>query len=326
MVVGSKGDKGGERLMVRWSLRAALLAALSLAPAWAQNGAQAQDDAPPPGSTAAVLAASTPADWRQPAPENLLYLDFAKPAGAGPHTPQRVIIELAPAIAPLTVANIRALTRAGWFNGLAVDRVQDNYVTQWGDGDGTRPWPPGIAKTLPPEWTANGAALTFTPLPDADSYARQTGYVDGFPAARDPASGRVWLAHCYAMVGVGRDMAPDSGNGGELYAVIGQAPRHLDRNIAVVGRVLKGMTLLSALPRGTGPLGFYETAGERLPLLRATLAADLPPDQREPLSVLRTDTATWAAYVQARRHRVESFFPVPADGVDVCNTLPPVRP
>ena len=49
-----------------------------------------------------------------------------------------------------------------------------------------------------------------------------------------------------AMVGVGRDLSPDTGTGGELYAVIGHAPRHLDRNIALVGRIVSGIEHMSA--------------------------------------------------------------------------------
>lgn len=315
-------------------MRAALSGAAILCGAalLAAGPLRAAEDAPAPGTTAAILAASRDSDWRQPDPENLVYLDLSAAPGSGPaETPggsagRRVIIELAPQFAPAHAANIRALIRAGWFDGLAVDRVQDNYVTQWGDADATRPVPPGVAAKLAPEFIHRGAIPAFTPLPDPDTYAPQAGYVDGFPAARDPARRESWLVHCYGMVGAGRDLALDSGNGGELYAVIGQAPRHLDRNITLVGRVLKGMALLSALPRGTGPLGFYETPRERLPITRAVLAADLPASERDPVSVLRTDTPTWAAYVQARRHRLESFFPVAADHVDVCNTLPPVRP
>jgi peptidylprolyl isomerase len=66
-------------------------------------------------------------------------------------------------------------------------------------------------------------------------------------------------------VGAGRDDPPES-DGTELYAVIGHAPRQLDRNVALVGRVLQGIELLSSLPRGSGEMGFYvpseATAGE----------------------------------------------------------------
>ena len=62
-------------------------------------------------------------------------------------------------------------------------------------------------------------------------YADEVGFSDGFPVARDPRNGKMWLAHRYGMVGAGRDNAPDSGGGTELYAVIGHAPRQLDRNV-----------------------------------------------------------------------------------------------
>ena len=39
-------------------------------------------------------------------------------------------------------------------------------------------------------------------------------------------------------------------------------PRHLDKNVTLVGRVIKGMELLSSLPRGTGDLGFFENQDE----------------------------------------------------------------
>src|SRR3546814_4709708 len=74
------------------------------------------------------------------------------------------------------------------------------------------------------------------------------------------------MAHCYGAVGAGRGMAADSSDGTELYVVDGQSPRQLDRNITLVGRVVDGMELLSVLPRGTGPLGFYEDATQRVPI------------------------------------------------------------
>ena len=127
------------------------------------------------------------------------------------------------------------------------------------------------------------------------------------------------------MVGAGRDNDVDSGGGTELYAVIGQAPRHLDRNVTLVGRVVSGMQQLSVLPRGTGALGFYEEANQRVPIKSVTVAADLPPAERTELEVLRTDTPTFQAYVEARRNRREEWFKVPAGRVDVCNLPIPVR-
>jgi peptidylprolyl isomerase len=151
------------------------------------------------------------------------------------------------------------------------------------------------------------------------------GFSGGFPAVRDAARGEAWLAHCYAMVGAGRDEAPDSGGGTELYAVIGHAPRHLDRNVTLLGRVVQGIEQLSSLPRGTGALGFYEKAAQRVPLRRVRMAADLPAAQRPVLEALRTDTATWTAFVDARRNRHESWFAEPTGHIEVCNVPLPVR-
>ena len=266
---------------------------------------------------AEVIAASSPADWRLLDPANTVYLTLDS---------GRVVIELAPAFAPEHAANIRTLVRGGYFDGLAVIRSQDNFVVQWGDPDGKRPL--GNARaTLPPEFTVPIAAATpFTVLPDVDGYAPQVGFVDGFPAARDPATGQAWLAHCYAMIGAGRGNEPDSGNGAELYVVTGHAPRQLDRNIALVGRVVQGMELLSTLPRGTGPLGFYEQPSQYVPIRSARLAADLPPGERLPLEVMRTDTPTFAALVESRRNRSDDWYRVPAGHIDLCNVPIPVRP
>jgi peptidylprolyl isomerase len=127
------------------------------------------------------------------------------------------------------------------------------------------------------------------------------------------------------MLGVGRGDAPESGNGSELYVVIGNAPRHLDRNVTVVGRVLEGVELLSTLPRGTAPLGFYADPKQYVPIRQMRLAADLPASERPALEVLRTDTPTFSAYVESRRNRRESWFVRPAGYVELCNVGIPVR-
>jgi peptidylprolyl isomerase len=297
----------------------------ALAVAFALLALPATADTPKPTPTAKeLIAKSKPDEWRTPDPANLLYMQL--PQG-------RVVIELAPHFSPQHAANIRTLVREHYFDGLAIIRVQDNFVTQWGDpndddnGDKSKIRSLGSAKrTLPPEYArAIDARLPWTPLPDGDVYAPQVGFSEGFPAARDPSSGKEWLVHCYGMVGVARDVAPDSGNGSSLYVAIGQAPRQIDRNLAIAGRVLEGMPYLSGLPRGTGPLGFYTQASQRLPILSVKLAADMPANQREPLQVLRTDSATFAAIIESKRNRRDAFYTLPAGKIDVCNIDVPVR-
>jgi peptidylprolyl isomerase len=135
----------------------------------------------------------------------------------------------------------------------------------------------------------------------------------------------VSLPHCYGYVGVARGLAPDTGSGSELYAVIGHAPRHLDRNIAVIGRVIDGIEHLSSLPRGTEPLGFYKEEAQRVPLVRAVLASRLPEGERPTFQYMDTASRSFDAYVRARANRKDDFFTEPAGGVDVCNAPVPVR-
>jgi peptidylprolyl isomerase len=138
------------------------------------------------------------------------------------------------------------------------------------------------------------------------------------------AGSLAWLVHCYGMVGVGRGDNPDTGTGAELYTVIGHAPRHLDRNIALAGRIVEGIENLSSLPRGTGPLGFYETEEERTPIASVRLASELPEAERPRFEVMRTDTETFRRYVNARANR-SGWFIRPAGAVDVCNVNLPIR-
>jgi peptidylprolyl isomerase len=136
----------------------------------------------------------------------------------------------------------------------------------------------------------------------------------------------MWLVHCYGMVGAGRDVAANSGGGTELYVVTGHAPRHLDRNATLIGRVVQGIELLSALPRGTGPLGFYERPEERAPIKTIRVAADVPAAERSALEVMRTDTPTFQKLIESRRNRPEDWFHVQAGHIELGNVPIPVRP
>jgi peptidylprolyl isomerase len=242
-------------------------------------------------------------------------------------------MELDPPYAPLHVANIRTLVRERYFDGVAIVRVQDDFVAQWDDpeaddgGDRHKIRSFGKAKaTLPPEFTQPIApALPWVGLPDGDVYAPEVGFSGDFPAARDPAANETWLVHCYGTLAVARDNPPDSGNGSALYVAIGQPPRRLDRNLTVVGRVLVGMDELSALPRGHGPLGFYAHPKNRTPILDIRVAADLPSSQRPNIEVLRTSSPTFQRLLDAARNRHDAFYRTPPGKVDVCAVPAPVR-
>jgi cyclophilin family peptidyl-prolyl cis-trans isomerase len=267
-----------------------------------------------PVTVADLLTGSPAGDWRAPNPDDTLYLELAR---------GRVVIELATQVAPQHVANLKMLVRSHYFDGLAIIRVQDNYVVQWDDPDHRRPVPADVRPAV--EFTVDQrAAARFEPLPDRDLFASEVGFVDGFPAARDRRTHTVWLAHCYGMVGAGRDDPPES-DGTEMYAVIGHAPRQLDRNVALFGRVLKGMELLSSLPRGSGEMGFYVASESPVPITSMRLAADVPAAERTPIEVLRTDSATFRSVLEQRRNRHESWFKFNPGHIDLCNVPLPVR-
>lgn len=268
-------------------------------------------------SLAELLQGSPAADWRAIEPENTLYLEI--PGG-------RVVIELAPAYAPANVAAVKALVREGYFDGAAIIRSQDNYVVQWARGEDDPRAKAMAGKKVKPEFRrVMDGGLPFTRLAYVDTYAPEVGFSAGFPVARDPRVRETWLVHCYGSVGVGRDNAADSGNGAELYAVIGQSPRNLDRNITLVGRVVQGIEKLSVMPRGSGPMGFYEKPSEWTPITSTRVAADVPAAERPELQALRTESATFKALVASRASRKEEWFKEPVGKIGICNVPLPVR-
>jgi peptidylprolyl isomerase len=282
----------------------------------AVSGAPAAKPLPKSITMSELLASTKPTDWRQPNPDNTLYLSLAT---------GKVVIELNPEFAPRHVANILKLAHAHWYDGLAVVRVQDNFVAQFGDPFNSKP--DVGEKRLPAEFTRSAADLPLVRLKDPDTYAREVGFTNLAPAARNGAGGdaEAWPVHCYGAVGVGRDNDPSTAIGTELYVVIGQAPRQLDRNTAIVGRVIFGMEHLSSLMRGTGEIGFYEQPEQREPIRSVRVASELPASERLPLEVLRTDTPTFQKLIEIRRNRRDAWYKVPAGRIDVCNVPIPVR-
>ncbi|MBZ0087037.1 MAG: peptidylprolyl isomerase [Thermomonas sp.] len=302
---------------MRLALLALALAAAVIAPAVAQDAG-----APPKPRTAQEIIDAAPASaWRDLDPANTLYMELAT---------GRVIIELAPGFAPEHVANIKTMAKGGFWDGLTIYRSQDNFVVQFGDAEGeeagkAKPYPAGTKTHLPAEFTRSDAGVRFDRLPDVDGWAPQVGFADGFPVGRDPQTGRMWMAHCYGVVGAGRNNAPDSSIGAELYAVIGQAPRALDHQLTVVGRVVQGMELLSVIPRGPAPMGFYTDPALRTPILSVKLASDVPAAQRTPLQLLRTDSQAFIDATEARRNRKDDFYTQPPGHIDLCGVPLPVR-
>lgn len=327
---------------------AALRAIAALTPLALLAAAPPPPASPSPGQ---IIEQAPEAHWTAIAASDLLVMELAPDASG---KPRRVVIQLIPA--PFSTGwtdNIRKLAAAKWWDGTAIVRVQDNYVVQWGDPDAedeakARPLPGGIGQV--PEsgyvagldafaaaveaWASSDdsaeaamaeASRADQPKPWAgpDAYAKTLDFFRGWPIAGNDES--VWPVHCYGMVGVGRNLSPDTGSGAELYTVIGHAPRHLDRNIAVVGRVVEGIEHLSSLPRGTGELGFYETAVERTVIRSVQPATALSEAERPRLEYLDSSSESFVRYADARANRKDAFFNIPAGGADICNIPVPMR-
>ena len=313
----------------------------------------AQEPAPIP-SPGEIAAAAPASDWIAIAPSDLLVMDLAPDAKG---QARRVVIQLMPA--PFSqgwIGNIRKLAAAHWWDGTSVNRVQDNYVAQWGDATEKKALPKGLMTVPESEYVVGvdmqsivgpkGVGHRYAPVPAGkltDSYARFSGFFEGWQVAGqhepdDPAFTNkgllpmlrdlptvVWPVHCYGMVGVGRNPSPDTGSGAELYTVIGHAPRHLDRNIALIGRVITGIEHLSSLPRGTGALGFYEDEKDRVPITSIRIASELPSADQPRYEYLSNQSDSFARYADARANRRDPFFIKPAGGADICNIPVPVR-
>lgn len=280
----------------------AAVAASSLG--WSVGGAAAA--APPPPNAAASSVAEE-GDWRPIADDALLVMTL--------EGGRRVVIRLAPDLAPEHVANIRRLARAHWWDGESVYRVQDNWVAQWGDATEKKPLPDGLKAVPLPEYDFPARPLAQT-LPRPDAYARAAGIsADGWPLAGDGQ--KSWIAHCYGTVGVARNDSPDTGTGAELFMPLGGSARRLDRNYTVVGRVIEGAGFLSALPRSSAPMGVYATAAERTPIVSVRLAADLPAAERPHYQYRAADNPRFAAMIDRKVHPAPPT--VALGGLDVCD-------
>ena len=301
-------------------MRLALAAALLALPVTAL----AQDAAEPP-TPASVVAAAPASAWKPIDPADLLVMDLAPDASG---KARRVVIQLIPP--PFSegwTSNIRKLAKAHWWDGTSVYRVVDNWVAQWGDADETKPLPEGVVSPLD-SYETGGVHRMIDAFAHGDflkdPYSPNAFILSGWPIASDDMRLSAWPIHCYGSVGVARD-TESTGTGSELYAVIGHAPRQLDRNIAVVGRVIEGIEHLSTLPRGKGEAGVYDDPVLRVPIVSVRLGSEVAEFPQPTFEYLASDSESFAEYVRVRANRQDDFYKVPAGGVDVCNVQVPIR-
>ncbi len=272
-------------------------------------------------SVGEILQQSPKDTWYMLNQDNLIYITLNNGA--------LVVMELNDTFAPKHAEQIRLLAKQAYWDNLPVYRVQDNYVVQFGGLDYEtdtmiKPLPDTIKK-LPAEFTIAENSIKITTLKDKEPYSDKVGFVDGFAVAVKDK--QAFLVQCYGVVGSARDNAPDSSQGSELYVIIGQPARHIDRQITVVGRVVHGMEHLSTLTRGAGSMGFFEK-GQDFPatIKSIRLGSQLPSHEQLQFEALRTDSQTFADVIDARRHlQGEWFAAAVSGGMGICDTRQTVR-
>ena len=267
--------------------------------------------------------------WNSLDPENTVYLQMQEGT---------VVIELNPVFAPKTVEHFKKLLEEQFYRGLSFYRVIDGFVAQGGDESDIDDNPSGTTlkaefeidwplKPKDREKAKHWTPMSWTPVQSDDLFAPFTGFIDGFPAARDQEkAGKAWLTHCPGTVAMARNNDPDSGNT-DFYIVIGQAPRYLDRNLTIFGRVVWGMDIVQRINRGpTLKNGIIEKDLDRSWIKRMRLAASLEEEEQLDIYVADTNSKGFEKMLKDRRNRNHEFFHrKPPKVLDICQVPVPAR-
>jgi peptidylprolyl isomerase len=262
------------------------------------GSAWAQEAAPTPAASAMVESA-----WRTVAPENLLVIDTSK---------GRILVELAPELAPGHVERIRLLAGRGFYDGQFWHRVIDQFMAQTGDplgnGEGQSPYP-----DLKAEFTFRRDAQTpFTAV--AAPAGAVVGFLHSLPVQTQPdavmattADKKVhaWGLYCPGVAGMARDEAPDSAN--SQFFLMRQPYPSLDKRYTIWGRVISGLDVVRALKFSPNPDGIVSDPDR---MTRVRVASELPAAERPTARVLDTASPQFRALAEAARQANGADFSV----------------
>jgi peptidylprolyl isomerase len=186
-----------------------------------------------------------------------------------------------------------------------------------------RPVPEGV-HPVAPEFTASPGSQSSasSPCRITMSTRRRWGFSTAF--RRHAITRTVWLAHCYGMVGVGRDDPPES-DGTEMYAVIGHAPGKSTATSRWSAACSRAWNCCPPCRAAAARWAFYVGAEKPVPILSVRIAADVPEAERTRIEVLRTESATFRAILDQRRNRREGWFKFNPAHIDLCNVPLPAR-
>jgi peptidylprolyl isomerase len=233
-------------------------------------------------------------DWRPLDPQNTLVIDTTK---------GRIVVVMRPELAPLAVARVKMLSRAGVYDGLMFHRVIDHFVDQTGNPNnhdgGTSNLP-----NLPPEFTSKLPASAIEAVATRNSDG-VTGFIGPNPVSAVPSDSRptvpTWGLYCAGVVGMGRQADPGTANS-EIF-FMRDTCRLLDRDYAIWGRVVQGLDVVRAITVGEPPV-----APDKM--IRVRVLADLPPAERPRLEVMDVRSPAFAHEIAtARQARGADFTP-----------------
>ncbi|MBA4001033.1 peptidylprolyl isomerase [Brevundimonas sp.] len=252
--------------------------------------------------------------WRDVAPENLWVIDTSK---------GRVLVELAPDVAPQAVERIQTLTRQGFYQNHAFHRVIRNFMAQSGDPTGTGAGGSELPD-VPGEFTFRRSRRpAFIETPTGREERAVFGLYGAMPVRTQPdaqmfvtADNRVDAMgfFCPGVAGMARSASPDSAN--SQFFLMTAYRANLNGDYTPFGRVLEGLDVVESLKAGSDAEDGVVTNPDRM--LNARLAADMPENERPRAQVLDARSPRMAEIVQAA---------VTERGarLSVCDVVPPVR-
>lgn len=267
----------------------------------------------------AASAMAEKAEQRQVAEQNLVYMMTSEGL---------IIYEVLPQVAPVHAQRFRDLITNGFYQGLDFYRVIDGFVAQAGEGE--KEW--GNVKGKPsPYKSALKAELTrplskeFNLVQSPELIAPETGFINSIPAGRDPKTKEEWLLHCPGTVAMARDTGIDTGST-EFYINIGQAPRHLDRNMSVFARVVSGLEVAQRMTRGERSAGgIIADKNKRAAIKWTKLGTDVEDKYKKQVLVDNFDSKRFQNRLADARNKKHDFYVYSGNGnVDVCYYQPTV--
>ncbi len=266
---------------------------------------------------APAVTASDETHWYQPQQKNLVYLQT---------TTGEVVMVLSDAVAPLHKQRFIDLVKSRFYDNRYFYRVIEGFVAQAGSNTEQQAF--DLATPLKAEFVRSPVSEAFIPVEAAAPHAPETGFIQGLPAAVDKAADTQWLIHCPGTVAFARDNGADTATT-EFYVVIGQAPRHLDKNMSVIGKVLTGMTTLQRLPRGNVINGgVIASPGDASKILSVRMGDTVPVDQQRQFRVQKASHPGYQRKIQSARTLDNAFFhdkSLTPRTIDVCYYQPGIE-